>query len=357
MGRARQLQEPGVSHFTTPEDNALLTLSPHIIPEAASTQRSPAVNTTTPGILEPDRCADLVPPPHDTPPPDKGAEPPTDHLPIQTRAPTDAEGRLESVWSEEPRRAMGQTGPAPAHTPEGKMPVSEDAAHAYHTEPLMGDLDDDSDDEWGAFRTETWGAEDVAPHTPTPTNLAACLGSASQLEGEQNFHMLCVGSELHATPPASQFSPFSPSPLPPLDTLARENPPREGAASEWRAIDTCPECWDPPDWPCGEGAAIERRDTEARRPEPWKPLDPHDEVLQESGGALSAPGNLPVIQDPLGPAAMAENADVRLPEPSSVNAHERGGALPVVGAAPALAEDTAGVEPADEAKKAAAAKS
>ena len=80
------------------------------------------------------------------------------------------------------------------------------------------------------------------------------------------------------------------------------------------------------------------------------------EVPQESGGRLSALGNVPAIQDHLGPAAMAENADVRLPEPSSVDTHEREGALPVVGAAPALAKDTAGVGPAGEAQRTAAAK-
>ena len=44
-------------------------------------------------------------------------------------------------------------------------------------------------------------------------------------------------------------------------------------------------------------------------------------------------------------------------KPLSVKAHERGRALPAVGTAPALAEDTAGVELAGEAEKAAAAKS
>jgi hypothetical protein len=52
-----------------------------------------------------------------------------------------------------------------------------------------------------------------------------------------------------------------------------------------------------------------------------------------------------------------ENVEAREVEPSSVNAHKRGGVLPVVGAAPALAEGTAGVEPAGEAEKATAAKS
>ena len=83
-----------------------------------------------------------------------------------------------------------------------------------------------------------------------------------------------------------------------------------------------PECGELPDLLCGEGAAIEWHTTEVRRPKPWKPHDPHDEALQESGGALSALGNVPVIHDVLGPAAMAENANVRLLEPSSVDVHE-----------------------------------
>jgi hypothetical protein len=65
-----ELQEPGVGHLTTPEEAAFLTSSPssHTTPEAASMQRSPAVNTMTPGILQPNRCTGLEPP-HDTPPP------------------------------------------------------------------------------------------------------------------------------------------------------------------------------------------------------------------------------------------------------------------------------------------------
>jgi len=49
--------------------------------------------------------------------------------------------------------------------------------------------------------------------------------------------------------------------------------------------------------------------------------------------------------------------DVEEVEPSGVNAHERGEALPVVDAAPALDESTSGVKPAGEAEKAVAAKS
>ena len=205
-------------------------------------------------------------------------------------------------------------------------------------------------DEGVRTRPDPWPSPGVIT-----VDLAGCLGLASQLEGEQNTHVPSVGSGPHVAPVAPQFSSSSSSPFS-SDTLAHENPPREGAASERCAADTCPEPWEPPDLSCGEGAAIERRATETRRPEPWKPPDPHDEVLQELGGVLSAPGNVPVIQDHLGPAAMIENADVRLPEHSSVDAHERGGALPVVGAAPALAEGTADVEPAGEAEIATAAR-
>lgn len=138
-----------------------------------------------------------------------------------------------------------------------------------------------------------------------------------------------MGSELHAAPTAPQISSSSSSPFS-SDTLAHENPPKKGAAFEWRA-------------------------TELRHHKPWKPPDLY-EVLHESGGELSALGNVPVIQDHLGPAAMAKNVDARLPEPSSIDANEQGGALPVVGAAPALAKDTASAEPASEAEKAIAAR-
>ena len=60
--------------------------------------------------------------------------------------------------------------------------------------------------------------------------------------------------------------------------------------------------------------------------------------------------------DPFGLASAVESADLRGVEPSGVNAHERGGAQPVAGTAPALAEGTAGVEPAGETKIATAAK-
>ena len=161
-----ELQEPGVSRLTTPEGNCLTSSSPpspHIIPGAASTHRSPAVNTTTPGIPEPERRADLelpldTPPPatseaaktqHSpavntgTPtipdpegstdlvpppplrPPDKAAEPNADRPPKYIRAPTGAGGQSESLWSEESHRTMDQMSPSLARASEGKTPLRE----------------------------------------------------------------------------------------------------------------------------------------------------------------------------------------------------------------------------------------
>ena len=53
---------------------------------------------------------------------------------------------------------------------------------------------------------------------------------------------------------------------------------------------------------------------------------------------------------------MAVDADTKEVEPSGVDEYERRGALSIVCAAPALAEGTAGVEPAGEAERAMAAK-
>ena len=158
-------------------------------------------------------------------------------------------------------------------------------------------------------------------------DLDTYFGSASPLEGEQNIGLLRVGSEQDAAQPALQnsSSSFSPFPSPP-DTLVRN-------------------------LSCGEGAATERRTTDDRHPEHLKPPDSRVEDLEKSGGAsalddspilLSSPGDL----DRLGLGCTVADADARELEPSSVDAHERGGALPVVGAAPALAERTAGVGPA-----------
>jgi len=157
------------------------------------------------------------------------------------------------------------------------------------------------------------------------------FGSALQLEGEQNIHSPSVGSELHAAPSAPQHFTFS---LFPSDTLAYENLP-------------------------GEGVATERRATEDRRPEASKLLNPHQEDLQDAGGVPSGPGNSPVFPkdvDPFGLVGVAEKADAGGVEPFGIDAYEGGGApLPVVGAATALAEGTASIEPASGAERAAAA--
>jgi len=64
--------------------------------------------------------------------------------------------------------------------------------------------------------------------------LDTCRESASLLKGEQNFDLPRVGSEQCAAQLAPQTFPFLPFPP---DTLARENPPGEGAAIERRATE------------------------------------------------------------------------------------------------------------------------
>ena len=55
---------------------------------------------------------------------------------------------------------------------EGEGWYTKDTArtHPNHTAPPMGNLEGDSDNDWEAFCTETWGAEDVVPHTLTIIN-------------------------------------------------------------------------------------------------------------------------------------------------------------------------------------------
>ena len=172
-----------------------------------------------------------------------------------------------------------------------------------------------------------------------PPDPDAYFGSASLLEGEQNIDLLHMGSEQDDCSPSKLLIiVFTLTPVPsPPDTLARDNPP-------------------------GKGAATERHATEARRPEPLKPPDLPTDDLEKSGEASAlddssmphggGPGDL----DSLGLAWTVADMEARKVEPSGVDAHERGGALPVVGAAPVLAEGTAGVEPAGKAEKATAAK-
>ena len=109
----------------------------------------------------------------------------------------------------------------------------------------------------------------------------------------------------------------------------------KAVASEWHAVDIHPECWKPPDL--------------------------RVENLKKSRGA-SALDRLPTCHgshgdlDNLGPVCVVTNADARELETPSVDVHEQGGVLPIVGVVPPLAERTAGVEPASEAEKATTAK-
>ena len=351
-----ELLDPGVSCLATQEDAGSLTLSsssPPTNPEAAGTQRSPAANTGTPDIPVPDHGANLELQPHDTPPPpNEAAEPPIHQPPKKIRPPTEAGGPMEFLPGEESQRTMCQRSLTSARTLEGNVPIGE----AHGQPPDFANPQTQGSTAWEpAFvvpkaRVRVHQArrpilDKGACTRPDPwPNLSIVIvdpdtyfGSALQLEGEQTINLQPVGCELHAAPSTPQHFSFSPSPpIPvPLDTLVRENPS------------------------CREGAATERRVTEVRRPKPWKPPDPQAEHLQE-GGALSALSNVPVIlegPDPLGLVGAVVDVDVREVEPSGVDAHKRGGALPVVGVAPALAEGTAGVEPAGEAETATAAKS
>ena len=54
--------------------------------------------------------------------------------------------------------------------------------------------------------------------------------------------------------------------------------------------------------------------------------------------------------DPFGFACVIRKADTEEVERADIDMHKQGGALPVAGIVPALAEGTAGVEPAGEAK-------
>jgi hypothetical protein len=130
-------------------------------------------------------------------------------------------------------------------------------------------------------------------------NPNTCRGSASQLKGEQNFHIPCVGSELHAAPSTPQH--FSFSPFPPFDTLTLENPS------------------------CGQTAATKQHTTKDLCPECLKPPDAQAEDLHESGGVPSKLGNSPVFPedvDSFGHAGMAKNTDVGEVETSSIDVYE-----------------------------------
>jgi len=83
-----------------------------------------AINAGTPAIPEPeDHSADLDPPPHNTPPPNKVAEPHIHQPPKQIQAPTEAGGQLESFRGKQMWHAMDYMGLTLVRAPEGKMPI------------------------------------------------------------------------------------------------------------------------------------------------------------------------------------------------------------------------------------------
>jgi len=191
--------------------------------KAASTQRSPGVNSGTPGIPEPeDRGADWDPLLHDTLPPDEAAEPLTHRPPEQIRAPTKAGGQLESLRGKTLWRAMGQTSPVLVRAPEGKMPVGE----AHGRPPDLANLSalgstvwepepDDPKahvrvhqarrpvfDEGARMRPDPWPNLGVlnASHAPAPNHTLAALGALE--EEEDNLQIIPPRGEHAAERPS-----------------------------------------------------------------------------------------------------------------------------------------------------------
>jgi hypothetical protein len=100
-----ELQEPWVNHLVMPEEDKLLTLpSPPlcITLEAASMQHSPAVNTMTPEIPEPEVCGtDLKPLLHGMSPPPTSEVARTQRSPAVnagTLAIPDPDGSKSTTW-------------------------------------------------------------------------------------------------------------------------------------------------------------------------------------------------------------------------------------------------------------------
>jgi hypothetical protein len=135
---------------------------------------------------------------------------------------------------------MGQTNPASVRISEGKTSIRE----VHSQPPDLPNLQMHGSTAWEPKSInpkvpvhvhQAWkpisdkGAYACPDLWPSPgiitVNLAACLGLALQLEGEQNFHIPCMGSKLHAASTAPQISSSSPLPpiLSPPDTLAHEN--------------------------------------------------------------------------------------------------------------------------------------
>ena len=210
-------------------DMLLALSSPPTTSKAASMQHSPAVNTGTLAIPILAHGVVLEPLLHDLLPPDEAGKPPDHHLPKQIQAPNKAGWPLELLPGEALQCAMGQTGLTLAHALEGQMPVGE--AHGHP--PDLPNLQRQGSIVWEPVFVipkacvrghEAWRPvlDEGAQTRPDPwpnlgivtTNPDTCIGSVSQLEGEQNIHLLYVGSKLHAAPSAPQNSSSSLSPLP-----------------------------------------------------------------------------------------------------------------------------------------------
>ena len=232
-------------------------------------QRLPAVKAGTPAIPGPEDGADLEPPTHDTSPPVEAAEPPDCQSPKQIRAPTDVGEPLESLRGEVLWRTMGhwqmrrrrahqkarrpsesakrppdlpnlQTKGSAFLAPESVEPMADvRATQARWPVPYEG----------SRVRPDPW---------PNPgiviINLDFCSGSTSLLERKQktkNKFLPRTKSKQYASP-CSCIShilllytlSFDVSPF---DTFARKNSPEEGAASEWRTADFCPNPWKLPE--------------------------------------------------------------------------------------------------------------
>ena len=187
----------------------------------ASTQRLLAISTGTSAIPEPEGSADS-----ESLPPNKAAEPPIHQPPKQVPAPTRLGGPLELLLGEESQRVMGQRGLTLACTLEGQMPIEE-----AHGRPLdLPNLQRQGSIVWElVFVVPKAHVRTAQVQRPVPDEGAhTCpdlwpslgivtidpdvyFGSAFQLEGEQNIHVPCVGSELHHIP--LNIFHFHPHPL------------------------------------------------------------------------------------------------------------------------------------------------
>ena len=132
------------------------------------------------------------------------------------------EGRMAALLASPTCKHRGPSfrGPQPVE------PMAEVHAHQAR-KPVL--------DEGACMCPDPWHSLSVVIVDPD-----ACSGSASQLEGERDFHSPSGGRELHAAPSAPQNNCSSSFSYFPSDAIARENPPGEGTASEWSPTNICP---------------------------------------------------------------------------------------------------------------------